>query len=204
MKQYLQFEKTALLELEEGDVTAVNAAVLANKLLQIASGAVYDGDGDYHLIDSGRYELVVDLAAERKHSLVFFLWTHQRDMLCDAAKGRLDNFAVIDGSVPAKERTHIVRAYQVGEYQTLFCHPASAAHGLTLTRGTAAIWASPTYNLEWWKQANHRIFRAGQKNRTETILVTAPDTIEERVYEALSGKKKRMVSLLEIFAGMER
>ena len=37
----------------------------------------------------------------------------------------------------------------------------------------ATIWASPTYNLEHWLQGNRRIYRAGQTQKTETIVVLA-------------------------------
>ena len=70
----------------------------------------------------------------------------------------------------------------------LFAHPQSAGHGLTLTKGTSAIWSSPTYNAEHFQQFNRRIHRAGQNLKTETILITARDTWEESVYEKLNTK----------------
>ena len=45
MKKYIEFEKEQILRLPEeetGDVSALNAAALSNKLLQFANGAVYD------------------------------------------------------------------------------------------------------------------------------------------------------------------
>ena len=45
LKQYRDFQKTLLTELANGEeVEAVNAAVLAGKLLQMANGALYHGD----------------------------------------------------------------------------------------------------------------------------------------------------------------
>ena len=76
---------------------------------------------------------------------------------------------------------------------------AESAHGLTLTRATATIWPSPTYNLEHFVQGNKRAFRNGQKNKTETIVILAPGTLEEKVYEKLQGKNARMMNLLDLF-----
>lgn len=201
-KAYEQMETTQMLWLKgkEPSVIAVNAAVVANKLLQVASGAVYGVVDDPVLVDDGRYKMVLDLVEERKHSLVFFHWKHQRDALAAEAGKRGITFAVIDGTVNEHERDRIVTAYQAGAYQTIFAHPRSAAHGLTLTRGTTTIWASPTYDLELFEQGSKRQHRMGQTQRTETITIIAPGTIDERAYEILQKKNARMKNLLDLFA----
>ena len=177
-------------------VTAVNAAAVATKLLQIASGAVYEDSDTYHLIDTGRYELVLDLVEERPHTVVFFLWKHQKDFLVAEATKRGLTHCVIDGSVPINKRNESVDMFQKGLFRACFVHPQSGAHGLTLTKGTATIFASPTYNLEHYTQGLKRIYRAGQTDKTETITIVAPGTIEERVWDALQNKQLRMDDLL--------
>ena len=181
-------------------VTAINAAAVATKLMQIASGAVYQGEGKYHLIDDARYELILDLAEARKHALVFFFWNHQKDLLAKVAEKRGMTFAIIDGTVPEQERSDIVTRYQRGAYDVLFAHPKSAAHGLTLTKGTATIWASPTYDLEIFKQGSRRQYRMGQTMKTENIVVVAEDTIDEKAYNSMLVKDARMTNLLDLFA----
>jgi SNF2 family DNA or RNA helicase len=197
MAHYMELENNSILKLKDSSVTALNGAVLYTKLLQCASGAIYNDDSSYSLIDADRYDLVIDLIEARKHSVVFFNWTHQRDYLIAEATKRSITFALIDGSVNKKgEREAIVKAYQRGQYQVLFAHPQSAGHGLTLTRGTATIFASPTYNLEHYMQGLKRIDRIGQTERTETIMIVAPGTVEERVYESLQEKNFKMNNLL--------
>lgn len=197
-KTYLEMEKTQLTKLNTGSVTAINAAAVATKLLQIASGAVYNDEGKYSVVDTGRYELVLDLVEERQHSIVFFLWGHQREQLVKEAEKRGVTFCVLDGSTSQKERDEMIKHYQAGFYQAIFAHPASAAHGITLTRATAAIWASPTYDLELFVQGNKRHYRAGQKQKTETIVVIAEGTMDERAYARCEAKGERMTNLLEM------
>jgi SNF2 family DNA or RNA helicase len=197
MAQYKELEAESLLELKNTKVTALNGAVLYGKLLQLLSGAVYNDAGAYSLIDSERYEMVLDLVEERPHTLVMFYWKHQRDQLVKLAEARGLTFAVIDGTVSQGERERIVSDFQKGFYRTAFLHPKSAAHGLTLTRGVATIWPSATPNLEWYLQGLKRIHRIGQKEKTETIMLVAPDTIEEQVYEALMGKNIKLSTLLD-------
>jgi len=191
-KHYAEMQDEMVTYLRGEKVTAVNKAVLRTKLLQIASGAVYSGgETAYSLFNTGRYEFVLDLVGECAHSVVFFQWKHQRDELCKEAERRGLRFAVYDGSASDKERAEITAIFQKGGYDAIFAHPKSAAHGLTWVKGTRTIWASPTDNLEWYKQGLKRIYRIGQTQKTETITVVARGTYDEIAYERLTGKTLR-------------
>lgn len=197
----IMYQDQVLPMMKAGTITAVNAAAVTTKLQQIASGSVYDNDGNPTLIDTARTELVMDLVEARKHSLVFYLWDHQLQSLVKDAESRGISYAVINGSTSDKDRGAIVNAYQLGRYQVLFGHPLAVAHGLTLTRGTTTIWACPTPNLEWFEQGNSRQYRIGQKQKTEVIVILAEDTVEQRIYhEILMPKSGRMTTLLDLFA----
>lgn len=199
-KAYLAMERSGAALLKQGAITTTNAAGVATKLLQIASGASYTGqaDEDYVPIANERYELVADLVEQRQHSVVFFNWKHQRDELIKEFEKRGITYVVIDGTTSDKNRKSAVDMFQAGFYRVLLAHPQSAAHGLTLTKGTATIWASPTYNLEFFLQGNRRIYRAGQIQKTETIVVIAAGTIEEAVYQRLLDKNQKQTSMLDL------
>jgi len=204
-KAYKTVETTQLLPMIDGkkitQLSVVNAAAVATKLLQIASGAVYTEAGKCQVIDLSRYEAILDLVEARKHPLVYFFWQHQRDALIAEAKRRDMTYCVLDGDATDTQRIAMVNAYQRGEYDVMFAHPASAAHGLTLTKGTSTIWSGPTYNLEWFKQGNKRQARIGQTEKTEIVVCMAKDTIEEKVYnDILMPKDMRMGNLLNMFA----
>jgi SNF2 family DNA or RNA helicase len=193
--QYTTMEHTCLLELQNGTITAANAAVLANKLLQIASGAVYQSNGQYNLLDTERHELIAEIAQEYPQVLIAFNWRHQKEELLKL----LPNAEVIDGEVPTSKRNELVKRFQNKEIPQLLIHPKSGAHGLTLTAGYATIWASPTYSSEEFLQFNRRIYRAGQTKRTQTILIQAKNTIDETVYAKLNGKLDKAQLLSELF-----
>lgn len=195
---YLSMESDSIAVLKKGYVSAINAAAMRTKLLQIASGAVYENEHRYHLIDSGRYELTLDLIEQRKHSIVFYLWKHQRDEIVRMAKERGLTFCVFDGDATDKQKHAMKQQFQAGFFQFILAHPKSAAHGQTWTRASATIWPSPTDNLEWWAQGNRRHARAGQKQKTEIIVVIADKTIEPGVYNRLGVKNARMDNLLEL------
>jgi SNF2 family DNA or RNA helicase len=193
----MAFDK--FLELKGKPINAVNGGALYQKLLQVASGAVYSTPGDWETVDTERYELVLDLVEERPQTIVFFSWEHQRDKLVEEAERRGITYAIYDGSVTnTNKRNEIVKSFQRGELRTIFAHPKSAGHGLTLTKGTATIWASPTYNLEYFLQGLKRVHRIGQTEKTETIVIVANDTVDEQVWEVCQGKDARQKDFLTV------
>lgn len=203
-KRYEDFKRESILLTENGAINAVHAGVRVRKLLQLLTGAIYDGTGTIHGIHKERYELVLDLVEAREHCLVAFNWKHERNELINLAEKRGLTYAVIDGDTPVAKRVSIVDDFQLGRYKVLFAHPQSAGHGLTLTKATSTIWSSPTYNAEYFQQFNKRIYRAGQTERSETIMIAATDTAETDVYEKLNQKMTRMNDLLGIFSNITR
>lgn len=199
-KVYDEMQQHSMIAFKKSLVTAVHAGALANKLLQVSSGAVYESPEKYHLVDTGRYEMILDLIEERDHSLCLYLWRHQCDLLVAEAEKRGLMFAVINGDTPLEERSAIEARYQKGEYRVLFGHPKTVAHGFTFTKGTATIWASPTYDLEHFTQGSKRQHRIGQTKKTETIVVVAENTLEQEVWEKMLMKEDRMINLLDLFA----
>lgn len=203
---YNKLEKDSILQLNGATITAVNGAVLASKLLQAASGAVYGtddetGEGTYTTIETGRYQLTLDLVEEARQSVVFFQWKHQKDELVKEAEKRGLSFSVLDGSITnIHERNRLVKDFQTGAYRVIFIHPQTGAHGLTLTRAVRTIWPSPTYHQELFHQGIKRIHRAGQREVTETIVLVAPGTYDEIAYASCTGKRLRMFGLLDLMA----
>lgn len=206
LKAYEQMAETAMLTFgKNGEgLSAINAAAAATKLLQISSGAVYSSPDNYHVVDTGRYEFILDLIQQRKHSLCFFHWKHQRDLLVAEATKRGVRFCVFDGQANDQQREDMVKSYQAGIYQVMFAHPQSAGHGLTLTTGERTIWAGPTYNLGHFVQGSKRIPRMGQTKKTENVVIIAPGTLEEKVYLMMTEKDVRMKTLLDLFSTLNK
>jgi len=201
-QQYQTLANESVLATNEAVISAIHAGAKAKKLLQLCTGCIYDGDGEQVGVHEERYQLVMDLIKERSQSLVAFNWQHERDHLVQLCEKDKVKYGIIDGSTPAHKRKDIVDRLQAGQLQVVFAHPQSAGHGLTMTKATTVIWASPTYNAEHYQQFNRRIYRAGQTKRTEVIHIAARDTWEEAVYDKLQSKLTRMEDLLDILTTM--
>lgn len=207
-KSYFEMEKNQFLWYQDkakvGSVTAIHAAIVRQKLMQIASGAVYgdrstDDDKPTVVFDDGRYELVMELALQSPHTLIMFLWKHQRDSLVRLAEAKGLSFAVIDGNTPDKVREQFERDYQAGVYDIAIAHPKTVAHGLTLTLGSTTVWASPTDDTEWFKQGNRRQARRGQTQETRVVTVIAEGTVDEAVYANCIRKGDKEDEFLKYF-----
>lgn len=196
---YQTMLRKSLLEIDGKVIDAVHAAALTNKLLQITSGSAYDSMKGVGLIAAERYELVMQLAEEREQCVIAFTWKHQRDHLVALAQKMGMTYGVIDGEVSTADRNRIVQEFQAGRLKLIFAQPQSAGHGLTLTKGTTTIWASPISNAEFFIQFNRRIYRTSQTKKTETLVVIADGTIEERVYhDVLSGRVSNLAEMLAL------
>ena len=197
-KHYENLKQEARLELENGETNAVNAAVLHSKLLQVAAGAVYADNKETMLIDGARYELAVELIQQREKCLVAFQWHHQREQLMAALEDAKLSYDIIDGSVSDKRRQKAVRDFNDGPLRVLLAHPQSAGHGLTLTSGTTTLWPSPISNAELFYQFNRRIYRAGQTQKTETLVIVGRGTIEELTHERCTKRVEDQETTLQL------
>ena len=179
MKLYHQLEKDMLIPYEDGDIDAVNAAGLSNKLMQMANGAVYDENGEVRYIHDRKLEALEDLveAANGKPVMIVYWYKH------DLARIRERIGAV--GLDAAED----FRKWNTGEIPVAVIHPVSAGHGLNLQAGgSTLIWFGLTWSLELYQQMNARLWRQGQKNTVVIHHLIAKGTLDERVMESLEKK----------------
>ena len=172
------------------DITAVNAAVTLNKLLQIAAGVVYSDEKNSLEFDiSYRYKVLREVIDETtKKVLVFVPFKNSIDLI--ASKLREDGIAteVVRGDVPVKKRTAIFKAFQEAPNpRVLIIQPNAAAHGVTLTAADTVVWWSPTSSLETYAQANARVHRAGQSSKC-TVIQLQGSAVERRYWTLLDTK----------------
>jgi len=190
-EQYEVLEKELILSIEETDVLAGSAAVLANKLLQMANGAVYDEDGEVKQIHDEKLKALDELieTAGGKSVLVFYGYQHDKDRLLKHLKKLKPRLLQSDQDI---------KDWNQGKVQVLLAHPASAGHGLNLqTGGNIIIWFGLTWSLELYQQANARLWRQGQKQTVVIHHIIAKDTIDERVMKALENKDVSQAALIE-------
>ena len=200
-KYYKMLKDQFIMAAAGETVTSVNAATNLNKLLQVASGAVYTDNGNTVEFDiTHRYNILVEAIEESTHKVLIFVpFRHAIDLLNDRL--RKDGYAVetIDGSVSVTRRTEIFKAFQTEpEPRILLIQPAAASHGVTLHAANTVVWWGPVTSNEIWHQANARVHRAGQKNPC-LVVKLAGCNVEHKLYAALDSKTEDMDTLLNLY-----
>lgn len=194
---YREFEKEQVLQIVDGgtasaeDIGATSAAALSNKLLQYASGFVYDIDKEAHPIHNLKLDALEELVEQANGQPVLIAYNFTED--CERIMERLKAYKPI-----AIETQKNINDWNAGKIQVGIAHPASAGHGLNLQfGGHIVIWYGLTWSLELYQQFNSRLHRQGQ---TETVMLyrlIVSRTHEEDVAVALSSKALTQNSLVE-------
>jgi len=200
-KYYDAIRKQMAVIAAGSEVTAVNAASMINKLLQISQGAVYTDDRDVVEFDvSNRVSELLDVIANTNEKvLVFVPYRHTLEMLEDRILKAGYTTSTIHGGVAASKRADIIKEFQTeDDPRVLIMVPQATAHGITLTRANQVVWWGPVSSTEIYIQANARAHRAGQKNCvTVTHLQGSP--VERRVYALLQGKVDLHQALVDLY-----
>jgi len=191
MNKYKQLERD--LVLDKDDITAANAAVLTNKLLQMANGAIYTEDKSVVEIHDEKLKALFEIieAANGKPVLVFYAYKHDFVRIVNFLKTKKLNVTGLKG-------IEDIRKWNNGEIPIFLVHPASAGHGLNLqSGGHIIVWFGLTWSLELYQQANARLHRQGQKENVVIHHLIAKGTIDEDVMKALANKESNQNMLLE-------
>lgn len=202
-KSYDQFLHDSVLPLLSGKTSTVDemdsaivgstAATALGKLLQMANGACYDDNGGVFHLHDHKIEALEDLveAANGQPVLVFYSYGH--------------DIARLKRAFPEGKVLHTsddITAWNNGEIPILFCHPASAGHGLNLQEGGHIIvWFGLPWSLEMYQQANARLHRQGQEKGVIVHHIICEDTVDIRVMAALRTKDATQRELLEALKG---
>ena len=201
VKYYEMLRKRMVMEVAGEEVTAANAAINLNKLLQISAGAIYTDDGDTVQFDiKNRYQALREVIDESSQKvLVFVPFKHTIDMLIDKLTSEGITSEVIRGDVPAPKRTEIFDRFQnTPDPRVLVIQPQAAAHGVTLTAANTIVWWGPTSSLEVYAQANARIHRSGQKHKC-TVIQLAGSSAEKRIYRMLDERINVHTEMIKLY-----
>jgi SNF2 family DNA or RNA helicase len=190
MSEYVDFERTMLAQINGEEVEATTAAVLANKLLQYANGALYtDANGNWEETHAAKLDALADIIDDNPDETVLVAYNYKSDL--ERLLARFPQGVVLD------KKQETIDAWNRGEITMLFAHPASAGHGLNLQKGGAlCVWFGLNWSLEYYQQFNARLHRQGQTRPVRIAHIVANNTIDQRVLQVLQNKDATQKSLL--------
>lgn len=193
VKEYVEFEKNLLVEVDGETLDAGSAAVLSGKLLQMANGAVYNDRKETVEVHGCKLEAFMETieALNGANALVFYNFKHDLVRLRKVLEKT--ELAVRELKTPQDEED-----WNAGKIDILLAHPASAAYGLNLQDGgNHIIWFGLSWSLELYQQANKRLHRQGQKKTVFIHHLVTEGTRDEDVMAALEAKGDTQKSLMD-------
>lgn len=196
MKLYKKFAKESILELQDGQVIeAKNAAVLAAKLSQMASGSIYTDakTHTYQVIHENKLEMCEYIINNTDTPvLIAYHFQSDKDMLLNYFKKQKMEAVLFDGS------PEMQKAWNQGQYPIMLLQPASCGFGVNLQEGgSTLIWYTIPWSLEEYEQTNARIYRQGQSNHVFIHHLLTKHTGDPRMLSVVQDKDASQTDLLK-------
>ena len=175
-KPYEDMKKDFVTRFPDATAVAVNAAVVTQKLSQMAAGFVYTPEPVW--FSSHKFDRLEELLAENQqaNTIVFYNYVEELNEL----QRRFPHARTVDS----------LDDWNAGRVRLLCLHPKSAGHGLNLQHGGHHIvWLSLPWSLELFEQANGRLHRSGQTRDVWCYVMLANKTVDEKIWGALHDKR---------------
>ena len=193
-KVYGQMKKLALAQLENGEL-ATTESVLTQimRLQQICCGFFQPDVGKIQPLKNNRLNELTSITDELSgKAIIWASYTHDIQQISLTLRDRFgpDSVALYYGATPQDERQEIVNRFQdVNDPLRFFVgQPKTGGYGITLTAASTVIYYSNSYDLEIRLQSEDRAHRIGQKNAVTYVDLVSPNTIDEKVLNALRQK----------------
>lgn len=209
MALYNKMQKDFVVTLPDGtEVEAETAAALSQKLLQMASGVLYETyfDGDIETEDMKKVKRVhrihdckIDALKEKVEALgektVLVAYHHKASL--DRLRKAFPKAVVMDRDGKC------VKPWNAGKIKMLLIHPQSGGHGLNMQKGGHnIIFYDLPWSLELFSQLIGRLARQGQTHPVLVQILTTLGTLDEQVYKSLVLKEDVQNKLFSILKRM--
>jgi SNF2 family DNA or RNA helicase len=176
---YNKMKKDFVLELGQ-IITAPTAAVVTQKLQQLAGGFIYGADGA-EWVASHKFDLLKEVLEENQRANTIIVYNYKEELA--ELKRQYPQLSTMDDE-------NVVDKWNKGELELLALHPKSAGHGLNLQfGGNKIIFLSLPWSLELYEQTIGRLHRSGQTKEVWCYVLICNKTIDERIYASLHDKR---------------
>ena len=205
-RDYKKMAKEFILQLADGDITAVNAGAKIQKLQQIASGFIYteeDGKRVTKRLHNQKFKELKDiLEGELIDEQVIIFCSYQAEI--DIFRDTYPDESYIVGNQKTSDQEDNIKRFLDGDSRILFANVQASKYGLTFTNCSNVIYYSLTYSLDDLYQSQERIHRIGQTKKCNYIYLIAKDTIDKKIYNAVTKKQSLNDMLYEMIEEIQK
>lgn len=184
MKRYNDLAEDFVLTLPDGDeLTVDGAGILQQKLIQMASGSVYDDKKRTIHLHDAKIEALKEVIEEANGTPVLVAYWYKSSLA--KLKHHFPKATVMT------DDPKIVQKWNRKLLPTLFIHPASGGAGLNLQHGShILVIFDMFYSNELYTQLVGRLARQGQTNIVKVMHLIAMNTVDEDVLDAIDLKEE--------------
>jgi len=180
MKMYNKMKNDFIVQFEDIEVRAMNAAVVVSKLQQMASGFLYSED-ETAWFSRHKFDRLDEILEENQHANTIVVYNFQAEL--EELKRRYPKAQTID-------QQGVISAWNAGRVELLLVHPKSAGHGLNLQfGGNKMVFLSLPWSLDRYEQTIGRLHRSGQKSAVYCYVLLTNKTVDERIFASLHDKR---------------
>ena len=190
LAEYKQLERDFIMQINDTEIVAYNAATLAGKLLQYCNGAMYTDElKNWTEIHTAKLDALDEILEDNQDENLLIAYNYKTDLI--RLKARYPDAVVLDND------PDIITRWNNGQIKILLAHPASAGHGLNLQHGGSIIvWFGLNWSLELYQQFNGRLHRQGQTKPVRIVHIVADGCIDDKVMRAIENKAQTQDELL--------
>jgi SNF2 family DNA or RNA helicase len=180
MKMYNKMKNDFIVQFEDIEVRAMNAAVVVSKLQQMASGFLYSED-ETAWFSRHKFDRLDEILEENQHANTIIVYNFQAEL--EELKRRYPKAKTID-------QQGVISSWNAGRVELLLVHPKSAGHGLNLQfGGSKMVFLSLPWSLDRYEQTIGRLHRSGQKSAVYCYVLLTDKTVDERIFASLHDKR---------------
>jgi SNF2 family DNA or RNA helicase len=177
---YETMKRDFVVQFDNAQAIAQNAAVVTQKLQQMSSGFVYSPEPVW--FSTHKFDALDELIEENQRANTIIVYEYKEEL--SELKRRYKHLASLDDP-------DAIGRWNAGNIPILAVHPKSAGHGLNLQFGGChMVFLSLPWSLELYEQTVGRLHRSGQQRDVWVYVLMTKDTIDERIWAALHDKQK--------------
>jgi SNF2 family DNA or RNA helicase len=198
MRAHADLSKDFYAAVEAGEITAANAIVRLLRMQQCTSGAVKLDDGTILEIDTAKAEMleqILDELPSDERVVVFGRFIHDLDVAARVADRLGRRYGEVSG-----RRNDLVGSKFPPDCDVLGAQLQAGGVGVDFSSAAYCVYLSPGLSLGDFEQSLSRTDRPGQTRSVTYLHVVGENTVDEKVYQALSSKKEVVQAILETIA----
>lgn len=188
---YEQMEKSSVIDLGGGRRVLAGLEVTnIMKQRQIASGFVYDDEGELHDLGEAKLRRLKYLVKKLPKPLVVFTaFRPDNDRITRELQEMGLDVIAVHGQVKKRLRPDIWRAFQKTQYDVIVCQIKTGGVGVDLWKANYGIVHSMGHSFIDFDQAKSRMDSRDKKKPAQIFVLCGANTVDEAIYDLVIVKR---------------